>query len=69
MKNDFYVLFKVFFVLEIITFLFWHFGYVGKWLVKKKLWFNFKIYDVMNYTKNNYEKNYTISREVKTIKQ
>ena len=40
---------KAFFVLEIFTFLFWHFGYVGKQLDKKAT-VNFKIYDVTDWT-------------------
>ena len=57
-KNTFYFMFKVLFVLEIITFLSWLFGYVEKWF-DKKVMVNFKIYDVTDWTRNNC--NYTYS--------
>ena len=53
MKNAFYLMLKPFFVLGIIMFLFSLFGDVEKQLDKKaKL--NFKIFDVTDWTINNY---------------
>ena len=51
MKNAFYFTLKAFLVLQIFTFLSWVFGYVEKRLDKKAM-FNFKIYDVTNWTIN-----------------
>ena len=53
MKNAFYFMLKPLFVLEIFKFLFWCFGYVEKRL-QKKAKVNFKIYDVTDWTTNNY---------------
>ena len=53
MKNTFYFMLKVLFVLEISTFLSWIFGYVEKRL-DKKVMVNFKIYDVTNWTTYNH---------------
>ena len=53
MKNAFYFMLKPLFVLEIFKFLFWRFGYVEKRLHKKAK-VNFKIYDVTDWTTNNY---------------
>ena len=53
MKNVFYFILKAFFVLEIVTLLSWLFGYVVKWLGMKAM-VNFKIYDVTDWTTNNY---------------
>ena len=44
---------KAIFILEILTFLYWHFGYIAKRLDKKTM-VNFKSYDVTNWTTNNY---------------
>ena len=52
MKNDFHCMLKVLFVLELLTFLSSHFGYVEKRL-KKKAKVNFKTYDVAYYTTKN----------------
>ena len=53
MKNAFYFMLKALFVLEIITFFSSLFGYVEKRLDKKAM-VNFKIYDVTDWTTNNY---------------
>ena len=53
MKNAFYFMLKALFVLEIFKFFFWCFGYVEKRLHKKAK-VNFKIYDVTDWTTNNY---------------
>ena len=53
MKKDFYFILKALFVLEIFTFLSWLFGYVEKRL-DKKFKVNSKIYDVTDWTANNY---------------
>ena len=53
MKNAFSFMSRDLFVLEIFTILFWHFGYVEKRLDKKAM-VNFKIYDVRDWTTNNY---------------
>ena len=53
MKNAFSFLSRDLFVLEIFTILFWHFGYVEKRLDKNAM-INFKIYDVTDWTTNNY---------------
>ena len=49
MKNAFCFMLKAHFVIEIFKFLSWHFGYVEKWLDKKA-----KIYDITDWTANNY---------------
>ena len=55
MKNAFYFMLKALFVLEIYKFLSYLLGYVEKRLdTKAKV--NFKIYDVTNWTANNYSK-------------
>ena len=46
-------MFKALFVLDIITFLSWLFGYVEKWLDKKAK-VNYKIYGVTNWKINNF---------------
>ena len=51
MKNVFYFMLKVLFVLEMFTFISWRFGYVEKGL-DKKVKVNFKIYDVIDWTAN-----------------
>ena len=53
MKKDFYFILKALFVLEIFTFLSRFFGYVEKQL-DKKFKVNSKIYDVTDWTTNNY---------------
>ena len=53
MKNAFYFMLKSLFVLEMVTVLSCDFGYVEKWLDKKAM-VNFKIYDVTDWTANNY---------------
>ena len=58
MKNAFYFILKTFFVLEIFTFLSWLFGYVEKWFDKKVI-ANFKIFDVTDWTANNYNTHIT----------
>ena len=51
MKNAFYFMLKTLFVLEILTFLSWLFGYV---LLDKKTKVKFKIYDIAGQTANSY---------------
>ena len=51
MKTVFYFMLKALFVLEILTF--WFFGFIEKRLDKKAM-VNFKIYDVTDWTINNY---------------
>ena len=53
MKNTFYFMSKALFPLEILRLLPLLFGYVKKWLDKKAK-VNFKIYDVTDWTTNNY---------------
>ena len=53
MENAFYFMLKVLFVLEIYTFLSWLFSSVEK-RFNEKAKVNFKIYDVANWTTNNY---------------
>ena len=53
MKNALYFMLKAIFLLEISTFLSWLFGYVEKRLDKKTN-VNFRIYDITDWTKNNY---------------
>ena len=53
MNNAFYFILKGPFVLEIFTFLSWPFGYEEKHL-DKKIMVNLKIFDVRNWTINNY---------------
>ena len=55
MKNAIYLMLKVLFVYEMFTFLSWLFGYIEKRLTKKAM-VNFKIYDVTDWTSNNYNK-------------
>ena len=52
MKNAFYFMLKVLFVLEILIFLSWLFGYVEK-RVDKKAMVIFRIYDVTDWITNN----------------
>ena len=52
MKNAFYFMLKVLFVLEILTFLSWLFGYVEK-RVDKKAMVIFRIYDFTDWITNN----------------
>ena len=54
MKNAFYFMLKSLFVFEIFTFLSCLFGYAEKQLDKKAL-VSFKIYDVTDWTTNNYK--------------
>ena len=54
MTKAFYFILKVFFILELFTFLFRLFGYAEKRLHKKAM-VNFKIYDVIDWTANNYK--------------
>ena len=56
MKNAFYFMLKALFVLEIFTFLFLLFGFREKRLDKKTKDY-FKIYDVTDWTVNNYNFN------------
>ena len=58
MKNAFHFTLKAFFVLQIFAFLSWLFGYVEKRLDKKAM-FNFKIYDVTDWTANNFNTHIT----------
>ena len=58
MKNSFYFVLKALFVLDIVTFLSLHFGYVEKRLHKKAS-FNFKIYDITDWTAYNYNTHIT----------
>ena len=53
MRNGFYFMLKALFILEIFTLLSWLFGYVEKRL-NKKVVINFKVYDITDWTKNNY---------------
>ena len=53
MNSAFYFILKAFFVLVIFAFLSWLFRYVEKRLDKKTM-VNFKIYDVTDWTTNNY---------------
>ena len=53
MKNAFHFMLKALFVLDIFTFLSRVFGYVEKRLDKKAM-VNYKIYDVTDWTTNNY---------------
>ena len=53
MKNVFHLLLKALFVIEILKILFWLFGYVEK-RRDNKAKANFKIYDVTDWTTNNY---------------
>ena len=53
MKNTFYFILKALFVLELFTFLSWLFGYLEKGLDNQAM-VNFKIYDVIDWTRNNY---------------
>ena len=69
MKNVFYFMLKALFVLEIFTFLSWLFGYTEKRL-EKKVKVNSKIYNITDWTTNNYNTQYCpISQEVKTIRE
>ena len=54
MENTFYVILKGLFVLEIFIFLSCLFGYVEK-RFNEKVKANFKIYEVTDWTKNNYD--------------
>ena len=54
MKNIFYFTLKALFVLETFQFSFWIFGHVEKWR-NKKAKVNFEIYDVTNWTTNNFD--------------
>ena len=69
MKNAFCFTLKAIFVLKIFTFLFCLFGYVEKRLDNNKAMVNFKIYDVTDWIKNNFNTYYPISQEVKAVKQ
>ena len=52
-KIGFYFMLKAIFVLKIFTILSWLSGYVAKWF-RKKAKVNFKIYDIKEWTINNY---------------
>ena len=54
MKNIFYFTLKALFVLETFQFSFWIFGHVEK-RRNKKAKVNFEIYDVTNWTTNNFD--------------
>ena len=54
MKNAFYFTLKAVFVVEIFTFLSGLSGYIEKRLNKKEN-FHFKIYDITDWTTNNYK--------------
>ena len=69
MKNAFCFTLKAIFVLKIFTFLSCLFGYVEKRLDNNKAMVNFKIYDVTDWIKNNFNTYYPISQEVKAVKQ
>ena len=58
----FYFMLKSLFVLEIFTILSWLFGYIEKGFDKNAM-VNFKIYDVTNCTRNNY------NTQIKKIRQ
>ena len=60
MKNALFHI-KISFVLEIFRFLSWYFAYVEKRLDKKAM-DNFKIYDIPDWTNNNYNTQPNISR-------
>ena len=53
MKKAFYFILKALFVLKILTYLSWLFGYAEKQLAKKATG-DFKIYEVTNQTTDNY---------------
>ena len=53
MKNALYIILKAYFVLEIFKILSLHFGHVEK-LIYKNGQVNFKLYDVIDWTTNNY---------------
>ena len=67
MNNAYYFMLKTRFV-SIFTFLSWSFGYVEKWIDKKAL-VNFKIYDVLDWIKDNDNTYFPISLHVKAIRQ
>ena len=68
MKNAFYFVLKVLFVLEIFTFLFRLFGYVKKRLDKETV-VNFIVYDVTDWTTNNYNAHIAQYLKVKATRQ
>ena len=69
MKNVFYFMLKALFVLEIFSFLSWLFGYVEK-RFDKKAEVHSKIYDVPDWTINNYNaKNTAILPDFRAIRQ
>ena len=55
MKNASYFMLKALFVLEIFTFCQDFFGHVKKWFPEKAK-VNFKIYDIRDWTTNNYNR-------------
>ena len=57
-KDAFHFMLKTLFVLEIFTFLSLLFDYVEKWL-DNKVKVNSKIYDVIDWTSNNYNTHIT----------
>ena len=68
MKNVFYFMLKALFVLEIFSFLSWLFGYVEK-RFDKKAEVHSKIYDVPDWTINNYNaKNTAILPDFRAIR-
>ena len=68
MNNAFCFILKAFFVLKILILYFNSFGYVEIRL-DKRAEVNFKIYDVTNWEKNNYNKHCHISQKVKAARQ
>ena len=58
MNNAFYFVLKALFVLEIFRFLSWSFSYKENRPGKKAM-VNFKIYDAIDWAKNNYNKQIT----------
>ena len=58
MKDAFYFVLKALYVLELFIFYSSFFGYVEKWLHKKAS-VNFKIYDIIDWTANNYNTHIT----------
>ena len=68
MKIAFYLMLKTLFVLEIFTFLSWHFDYVEKRLDKKYI-VNLKIFDVRKWTiDNNMLTNISVNRNNQVMK-
>ena len=68
MKNVFSFLLKALFVLKMFTFLSWLFDYAEKRL-DKKIKVNLKIYEVTDWTANNYNIHFAQSQKLKAIRQ